>query len=114
MFGMGMPEVILILAVGLIVIGPKKLPELAKSLGKGIVEFKRATQEFRDTIDVKDEVSDFRDTVDTIKTDIKEQLTDKPKQTKEHQEKDTDKSDSNVSTKPINVSETQEVNSHGK
>jgi TatA/E family protein of Tat protein translocase len=35
MFGIGMPEMILILAVALIVIGPKKLPDLAKSLGKG-------------------------------------------------------------------------------
>ena len=105
MFGMGMPEVILILAVGLIVIGPKKLPELAKSLGKGIVEFKRATQEFRDTIDVNDEVSELRDTVDTIKTDIKDQLTDKPKKTTQPKEKDADK---------ITVSERQEANSHGK
>jgi sec-independent protein translocase protein TatB len=111
MFGMGMPEVILILAVGLIVIGPKKLPELAKSLGKGIVEFKRATQEFRDTIDVKDEVNEFRDTVDTIKTDIKEQLTDKPKQSTQLSEKDAD---SKNATKPITVNETQEANRHGK
>jgi len=109
MFGMGMPEVILILAVGLIVIGPKKLPELAKSLGKGIVEFKRATQEFRDTIDVNDEVSELRDTVDTIKTDIKGQLTDKPKKSKD---KDADKLDTKESINK--VSETQETNSHGK
>jgi len=111
MFGMGMPEVILILAVGLIVIGPKKLPELAKSLGKGIVEFKRATQDFRDTIDVNEEVSDLRDTVDTIKTDIKDQLSDKPKQP---QQKETDSSGPKESTKPITKSEAQETNHHGK
>ena len=39
MFGIGMPEMILILAVALIVIGPKKLPDLAKSLGRAIGEF---------------------------------------------------------------------------
>jgi len=78
MFGMGMPEIILILAVGLIVIGPKKLPELAKSLGKGIVEFKRATQDFRDTINVENEVEDLRETVGSIKHDIKNQITEKP------------------------------------
>jgi TatA/E family protein of Tat protein translocase len=111
MFGMGMPEVILILAVGLIVIGPKKLPELAKSLGKGIVEFKRATQDFRDTIDVNDEVSDLRETVDTIKTDIKDQLTDKPKKSKD---KRTNMSDSSASEKQNTVSETKEADNHGK
>ena len=91
MFGMGMPEMILILAVALIVIGPKKLPELAKSLGKGIVEFKRATQDFRDTIDIESEVGEFRDTVDTIKTDIRHQLTENQK-------------DSSLSTKNTEIS----------
>jgi len=49
MFGMGMPEIILILAIALIVLGPKKLPEIAKSLGRGISEFKKATQELKRT-----------------------------------------------------------------
>ncbi len=43
MFGIGVPELILILVVGLIVFGPGKLPEVARSLGKGIREFKKAT-----------------------------------------------------------------------
>ncbi len=41
MFGLGMSEIILILAVALIVIGPKKLPEVAKGVGKGYAEFKK-------------------------------------------------------------------------
>ena len=48
MFGIGMPEMILILANALIVIGPKKLPDLAKSLGRAMNEFKKATREIKD------------------------------------------------------------------
>ena len=43
MFGIGVPELILILVVGLIVFGPGKLPEMGRSLGKGIREFRKAS-----------------------------------------------------------------------
>lgn len=43
-----MPELLLILGLALIVLGPKKLPELAKTLGKGLAEFRRATDELKD------------------------------------------------------------------
>ncbi|HZD41584.1 MAG TPA: twin-arginine translocase TatA/TatE family subunit [Terriglobales bacterium] len=48
MFGIGMPELLLILALALIVLGPKKLPELARALGKGMAEFRRATDELKE------------------------------------------------------------------
>lgn len=48
MFGIGMPELLLILGLALIVLGPKKLPELARALGKGLSEFRRATDELKD------------------------------------------------------------------
>lgn len=57
MFGIGFPELLMILVVALLVIGPKKLPELAKSLGKGLAEFRKATDDLKDTI-YKEESAD--------------------------------------------------------
>ena len=55
MFGIGLPELILIMAVALIVVGPDKLPELAKSLGKGIVELKKAASSLKESLNEEDE-----------------------------------------------------------
>jgi len=52
MFGsIGMPELIIILMIALIIFGPRKLPELGRSLGKSLGEFKRASNELRNTLD---------------------------------------------------------------
>ena len=51
MFGLGMGEVLIVLAFALIFIGPKKLPELARSLGKGLVELQRSKDDFIRQID---------------------------------------------------------------
>ncbi len=50
MLGIGMQEILLIFVVALIFIGPKRLPELAKTLGKGFSEFKRATDNIQETV----------------------------------------------------------------
>ncbi len=57
MFNLGMPEIILILVVALIVLGPRKLPEMAKSLGKGLREFRKAADDLKEGIekDLRDE-----------------------------------------------------------
>ena len=47
----GFPELLIILVVALIVFGPRKLPELGRSLGKSLSEFKRASNELRNTLD---------------------------------------------------------------
>jgi sec-independent protein translocase protein TatA len=51
MGSLGFPELVVIFVVALIVFGPRKLPELGKSLGKSIAEFKRASNELRNTLD---------------------------------------------------------------
>ena len=62
MFGsIGMSELIIILVIALIIFGPRKLPELGRSLGKSIGEFKRASNELRSTIEDEIRVEETRD-----------------------------------------------------
>ena len=52
MLGIGMQEIIIILVVALIVIGPKKLPDLAKALGRAMGEFRRAADDLKENLDI--------------------------------------------------------------
>jgi sec-independent protein translocase protein TatB len=72
MFGIGMPELILIMAVALIVIGPKKLPDLAKSLGRALGEFKKATRDFKETIEIDHDMGDLKKAFQDVSQDIQE------------------------------------------
>jgi TatA/E family protein of Tat protein translocase len=52
MLGIGMQEIIIILVVALIVIGPKKLPDLARALGRALGEFRKAADDLKDNLDI--------------------------------------------------------------
>jgi sec-independent protein translocase protein TatA len=63
MFGsIGMPELIIILTLALIIFGPRKLPELGRSLGRSLGEFKRASNELRNTLDEEIRIEEDRKT----------------------------------------------------
>lgn len=67
MFGIGFQEILLILLLALIIFGPKKLPELAKSLGKGIAEFKKAADEVKKGLEDAVEEDDIKKEIDELK-----------------------------------------------
>lgn len=81
MFGLGMPEILLILAIALIVIGPAKLPELAKTLGRAMGEFKRSAQDFKRSIDIESSLKDTSE-IDPPKTSLKDAVKEASTQSK--------------------------------
>jgi TatA/E family protein of Tat protein translocase len=67
MFGIGLPELIIIMVIALIIIGPSKLPDLARGLGKGLAEFRKATQEIKESLEVDEDFREIRkDLHDTV------------------------------------------------
>ncbi len=88
MFGIGLPELLVIMVIALIVIGPSKLPDLARALGKGLAEFKKASQEIKASLNLDEEIraikkettetlNDFKESIDKAATDMADDAADK-------------------------------------
>ena len=69
----GMPELIVIFLIALVIFGPRKLPELGRSLGKGIAEFKRASNELKSTLE--EEIRLEERAADAAKTQTSQSVT---------------------------------------
>lgn len=81
MFGIGLPEMLLIMALALIVVGPDKLPELARSMAKGLMELKKTAEGLKDQLSEEgNPLDDIRPDLEQAAKSLKENLLESPSQ----------------------------------
>ena len=75
-----MQELIIVLIVALLVLGPKRLPEVARALGRGIREFRKATQEVKESVDMEGHLKQIEEEImaEEIKTEVSPSQEEKP------------------------------------
>ena len=102
MFGIGMPELIMVFVIALIVIGPKKLPDLARALGRGIAEFKKATNEVKANLEIGEVEEELRgmeeELADSVSGLIKQSEIAEESEAKDDIEPDSDKGENEESS----------------
>lgn len=88
MGNIGFPEMVLIFVVALLVFGPKRLPELGRSLGRGLSEFRRASSDLKNSIEREIEVSEIGQSIaetqkatEQAKSEIRQSITETPADT---------------------------------
>lgn len=73
MFGnIGLPELLIILAIALLIFGPKKLPEVGRSIGRALREFRKTSDEIKEKFEEEIQAADFKDIQEDIKKDIED------------------------------------------
>jgi sec-independent protein translocase protein TatA len=87
MGNIGFPEMVLIFIVALLVFGPKRLPELGRSLGKGLSEFRRASSDLKNSIEreieaaeIEQSIAETKKATERAKYEIKQSIDDTPKE----------------------------------
>jgi len=68
----GFPEILVILAIALLIFGPKKLPEIGKSIGRALREFRKTSDDIKEKIEEEIQADEFRDIKEEIEKDIED------------------------------------------
>jgi len=88
MFGVGTSELVIILVIALLILGPKEIPKVARTIGKGMRELQRAKDELKKNIEFEEETvsqvkSDFREMINEAEEEIKSEFKSPPPESKD-------------------------------